>query len=66
MRVSFAFGLPEMTFAFVLSSPAGVKCHLTVFFKPRRTARGRRFSTRRWGANGVIASFSGGNLTFAL
>ena len=43
-----------------------VKFHLTVFFKHQRTARRRRFLTRCWGANGVIASFAGGNLTFAL
>ena len=48
------------------SVKARVKFHLTVFFKQQRTARGRRFFTRRWGANGVIASFAGGNLTFAL
>ena len=76
MCVNFAFGLPEMTFAFVLSSPdaipviesvrARVKFHLTVFFKHQRTARNRRYFTRRWGANGVVASFAGGNLTFAL
>ena len=43
-----------------------VKFHLTVFFKHQRTARRRRFFTRRWGANVVITSFDGGNLTFAL
>ena len=48
------------------SVKARVKFHLTVFFKHQRTARRRRFFTRRWGANGVIASFAGGNLTFAL
>ena len=48
------------------SVKAQVKFHLTVFFKEQRTARRRRFFTRRWGANGVIASFAGGNLTFAL
>ena len=48
------------------SVKARVKLHLTVFFKHPKTARGRRFFTRRWGANGVIASFAGGNLTFAL
>ena len=48
------------------SVKARVKFHLTVFFKHQRTARGRRFFTRRWGANGVIASFAGGNLTFSL
>ena len=45
---------------------ARVKFHLTVLFKHQKTSRGRRFFTRRWGANGVIASFAGGNLTFAL
>ena len=48
------------------SVKARVKFHLTVFFKHQRTARGRRFFTCRWGASGVIASFAGGNLTFAL
>ena len=48
------------------SAKARVKFHLTVFFKHQRTARGRRFFTRRWGASGVIASFAGSNLTFAL
>ena len=48
------------------SVKARVKFHLTVFFKHQRTARGRRFFTRRWGANGVIAPFAGDNLTFAL
>ena len=45
---------------------ARVKFQLTVFFKHQRTARRRRFFTRRWGPSGVIASFAGGNLTFAL
>ena len=49
----------------VESAKARVKFHLTVSFKHQRTARRRRFFTRRWGANGVIASFAGGNLTFA-
>ena len=48
------------------SVKARVKFHLTVFFKHQRTARRRRFFTRRWGANGVNASFAGGNLTFSL
>ena len=48
------------------SVKARAKFHLTVFFKHQRTARNCRFFTRRWGANGVIASFAGGNLTFAL
>ena len=48
------------------SVKARVKFHLTVFFKHQRTARRRRFFICRWGANGVIASFAGGNLTFAL
>ena len=51
----------------VIESVKGqVKFHLTVFFKHQRTACRRRFFTRRWGANGVIASFAGGNVTFAL
>ena len=76
MCVNFAFGLPGMTLSFrslqpgaipvIESVKARVKFHLTVLFKHQRTARGRRFFTRRWGANGVIASFAGGNLTFAL
>ena len=49
----------------IKSVKARAKFHLTVLFKHQRTARGRRFFTRRWGANGVIASFAGGNLTFA-
>ena len=75
MCVSFAFGLPGNDFRFrslqpvaipvIKSVKARVKFHLTVFFKQQRTARGRRFFTRRWGGNGVIASFAGGNLTFA-
>ena len=49
------------------SVKARVKFHLTVLFKHQRTARGRRrLFTRRWGANAVIVSFAGGNLTFAL
>ena len=42
------------------------KFHLTVFSKHQTTARGRRFFTLRWGANGVIAYFAAGNLTFSL
>ena len=48
------------------SVKARVKFHLAVFFKHQRTARRHRFFTRPWGADGVIASFAGGNLTFAL
>ena len=47
------------------SVKARVKFHLTVFFKHQRTARRRRFFIHRWGANGVIASFAGGKITFA-
>ena len=48
------------------SVKARVKFHLTVFFKHQRTAPHHRFFTLRLGANGVIASFAGGNLAFAL
>ena len=48
------------------SVKARVKFHSSIFFKHQRTARRRRFFTRHWGAIGVIASFAGGNLTFAL
>ena len=48
------------------SVKARVKFHLTAFSKHQRTARRRRFFTRCWGANGVIASFAGDTLTFAL
>ena len=69
MSVSFAFrfrSLQPGAIPVIESVKARVKFHLTVFFKHERTARCRRFFTRHWGANGVIASFAGGNLTFAL
>ena len=64
-RNDFRFrSLQPGTIPVIESLKARVKFHLTVFFKHQRTAHGSRFFTHRWGANGVIASFAGGNLTF--
>ena len=63
-RNDFRFcSLQPSTIPVIEGVKARVKFHSTVFFKHQRTAHGSRFFTHRWGGNGVIASFAGGNLT---